>query len=278
MPDGYLLVIEDSPTVQSVVDGALAVAGHRVIAAADGEAALACVRDAGGPPRLILLDGLIPGRDAAELCRRLSADAALARVPVVIMTSRGKSAELEARFAKVPNVVDTIGKPFSPQALAALVARLTGPAPNGAAPGQATSVARAAVAEALALSARPAGGEGGDAGAVAEARAFAARGQALAGDLEAISMSQIFELLAEQQHSGTLRVLNTETGARIEVYFQGGRVDFAAAMGVAEEFLMAALPSRRATSRPTCSPGCSRNGRAPAARCRCSAPISWPGG
>ncbi len=239
MPEGYLLVIEDSPTIQSVVETALAGAGHRVIAAADGEAGLARIRDAGEPPRLILLDGLTPGRDAADFCRRLAADAALARVPVVVMTSRGKSAELEARFAKAPNVVDTIGKPFSPRALAALVARLTGIGPDGARPETpATPGTRAAVAEALALSARPAGGEAADAGAVAEARAFAARGQALAGDLEAISMSQILELLAEQAHSGILRVVNTATSARIELYFRDGRVDFAAAVGVAEELLL----------------------------------------
>ena len=90
----------------------------------------------------------------------------------------------------------------------------------------------AAVAEALSLSAGPADG------ALAEARAFAAAEQVLAGDLAVISLSQIFELLAEQQHSGTLRVLNTETNARIEIYFQAGRVDFAAAVGVAEELLI----------------------------------------
>ena len=88
---------------------------------------------------------------------------------------------------------------------------------------------RAAVEEALSRSA--------DA-AVAEARAFAAAGQALAGDLDAISMSEVLELLAEQGQSGILRVVNTETNARIEIYFRGGRVDFAAAVGVADEFLL----------------------------------------
>jgi hypothetical protein len=88
---------------------------------------------------------------------------------------------------------------------------------------------RAAVEEALSRSADP---------AIEEARAFAALGQALAGNLEAISMSEILELLAEQAQSGILRVVNTDSNARIEIHFRGGRVDFAAAVGVADEFLL----------------------------------------
>jgi hypothetical protein len=88
------------------------------------------------------------------------------------------------------------------------------------------------VAEALSLSAGP------SAAALAEAHAFAADGRMLAGHLAAISLSRVIELLADQQHTGTLRVLNAESGARIEIFFHGGRVDFAAAVGVAEEFLI----------------------------------------
>lgn len=225
MADGYLLIIDDSPTVQTVVELALSEVGHRVVAAPDGEAALALVREARAVPTLILLDGLIPGRDAADFCRQLTDHPTLARVPVVVMIARGQAADLEERFAKASNVVDTLAKPFSPETLQGVVARVVGsPSPS--------SAGGAAVAEALSLSAGPA-----DA-AVAEARAFAAAGQVLAGDLAVISLSQILELLAEQQHSGTLRVLNTETNARIEIFFRAGRVDFAAAVGVAEELLI----------------------------------------
>ncbi|HEX3904731.1 MAG TPA: DUF4388 domain-containing protein [Polyangia bacterium] len=223
MAGGYLLVIDDSPTVQKVVELALTQAGHRVVTAADGEAALALVRERRAAPDLVLLDGLIPGRDAADFCRRLTDDPRLARVPVVVMIARGQGADLEERFAKASNVRDTIAKPFSPEALQAVIARVVG---------QPAAVGGAAVAEALSLSAVP-----GD-GALAEARAFAASGQVLAGDLAAISLSQILEMLAEQQQTGTLRVVNTESNARIEIYFQAGRVDFAAAVGVAEELLI----------------------------------------
>ena len=75
-------------------------------------------------PALILLDGLIPGRDTVDFCRQLTDDPALARVPVVVMIARGQAADLEERFARASNVVDTIGKPFSPEALQAVVARV----------------------------------------------------------------------------------------------------------------------------------------------------------
>jgi CheY-like chemotaxis protein len=237
MPGGHLLVIDDSPTVLKVIELALAQAGYAVSAASDDETALALVREARTVPDLILLDGLIPNRDPAEICRKFAADKALARVPVVVMVARGQGDDLEARFAKASNVVDFIGKPFAPDALQAVVSHVVGKRTSTGvlrdtpsdAEARATAGVRAAVEEALSRSA--------DA-AVAEARAFAALGQALAGDLDAISMSEILELLAEQAQSGILRVVNTESNARIEIYFRNGRVDFASAVGVADEFLL----------------------------------------
>jgi CheY-like chemotaxis protein len=238
MASGHLLVIDDSPTVLKVIELALSQAGYTVATAADDDAGLTLVREARTVPDLILLDGLIPNRDAAEICRRFAADPALQRVPVVVMVARGQGDEVESRFAKASNVVDFIGKPFSPEALQALVSHVVGRRTSSGTLGRdtmsdadtrASAGVRAAVEEALSRSA--------DA-AVAEARAFAAQGQALAGDLDAISMSEILELLAEQAQSGILRVVNTESNARIEIYFRGGRVDFAAAVGVADEFLL----------------------------------------
>jgi CheY-like chemotaxis protein len=226
MADEYLLVIDDSPTVQKVVALALSEAGHRVVGATDGAAAFEQIRDTGSAPALILLDGFIPGRDTVDFCRQLTDAPALARVPVVVMIARGQASDLEQRFAKASNVVDTIAKPFSPEALRAVVARVVRPAAGGA------TARPAAVGEALSLSAAAADG------ALAQARTLAAEGVALTGDLATISLSQTFELLAEQRHTGALRVTSSETNARIEIYFQGGRVDFAAAVGVAEEFLI----------------------------------------
>jgi DNA-binding response OmpR family regulator len=232
---GHLLVIDDSPTVLKVIEMALSEAGYRVSIAPDDDIGLALVREARSAPDLILLDGLIPDRDAAEICRRFAADETLARVPVVVMMARGQGDDVEQRFAKAPNVVDTIGKPFSPEALQAVVSHVVGRSTSAPADvssadgGTAQGSVRAAVEEALSRSA--------DSSVVAEARAFAAAGQAFAGDLAAIAISEVLELLAADARTGVLRVVNTRMNARIELYFREGRIDFAAAVGAPDELL-----------------------------------------
>jgi CheY-like chemotaxis protein len=238
MTAGHLLVIDDSPTVLKVIELALSASGYTVSGAPDDQAGLALVRETHTVPDLILLDGLIPNRDAAEICRRFAGDPSLKNVPVIVMVARGQADDLEARFAKASNVVDFIAKPFAPEALQAVVSHVVGSRTSGLpgardthsdAESRASAGVRAAVEEALSRSA--------DA-TVAEARAFAALGQALAGDLQAISMGEILEMLSEQGQSGILRVVNTDSNARIEIYFRNGRVDFASAVGVADEFLL----------------------------------------
>jgi CheY-like chemotaxis protein len=235
MPGEHLLVIDDSPTLLKVVETTLTRAGYRVDTAADGGSALAMVRGKTTVPDLILLDGLIPGSDPAALCRELAGDQALGRVPVVVMATRGD--DLEARFAKAPNVVDYISKPFSPDALQAVVAHVverrgggSAPAavPAGTAEGTSgpTDASRAAVAEALSRSTSP------------EATATVLGGYSLAGDLAVVSLGDVFSMLEEREQSGVLRVVNTRTRAQVELVFRDGRIDFAGAVGVAPEFLL----------------------------------------
>src|SRR5579871_4023264 len=161
MPGEHLLVIDDSPTLLKVVESTLTRAGYRVDTAADGAAGLSLVRANRTVPDLILLDGVIPGSDPAEICRELAGDEALGRVPVVVMASKGD--DLEARFARAPNVVDYISKPFSPDALQAVVSHVVesrgarslpdaGAREAGSGP---TPASRAAVADALARSTAP---------------------------------------------------------------------------------------------------------------------------
>ena len=237
MPGANLLVIDDSPTVLKVIELALAQSGYTVTTATDDDDAMAQVRERHTLPDLILLDALIPNRDAVEICRRLAAEPKLAGVPVVVMTgARAQGEDLEARFAKAPNVVDYVSKPFSPEALQAVVSHAVGGGgptggrdPAGGAAGTARAGVKAAVEEALSRSADS---------AVAEARAFAAQGQVLAGDLEVISLSEVLALVSQQALGGILRIVDTASRARVEIFFSNGRIELAAAVGVAEEFLL----------------------------------------
>lgn len=308
-----LLVVDDSPTILRVVESALTRAGYRVETAVDLESAMTLAR--AHRPAVVLVDSLIrtddgtgtvaigpdhsgdtdpdhalPGRaditGGFRLCGQLAADAALAHTPVILMTAKGE--DLEARYAKAPNVIDYITKPFSPDAVLAVVAHViekTGGAGRGAAgseriPAALSSSRPSAVAEALSRSADAAPPRAATAltrlrdgladrlerfrqesgawdiptitrGAltddafslllaaagfeVADAAGSGA-GPDLGGQLDAVSMTEVLTLLGQQSQTGALRVLTD--GARVDLFFRKGRIQLAAAVGVAEEFLL----------------------------------------
>ncbi len=112
-----VLVIDDSPTILKVVQLVLTKAGFRVETASDGEAGLASARET--RPDLILLDFVMPRMNGYQVCRSLAADAGLRGVPVVLMSAKGD--QVGERFVKVMGIVDYITKPFSPEAITAVV-------------------------------------------------------------------------------------------------------------------------------------------------------------
>lgn len=112
-----VLVIDDSPTIVRVVQLVLTKAGFEVMAAPDGEAGLAAAR--AQVPDLILLDFVMPKMNGYQVCRELANDETLAEVPVVLMSAKGD--QVGERFVKVMGIVDYITKPFSPEAITAVV-------------------------------------------------------------------------------------------------------------------------------------------------------------
>jgi DNA-binding response OmpR family regulator len=112
-----VLVIDDSPTITKVVQLVLTKAGYDVHTAPDGEAGLAAVR--ADRPDVILLDFVMPRMNGYQFCRELTADPALRDIPVVLMSAKGD--QVGERFVKVMGIVDYITKPFSPEAITAVV-------------------------------------------------------------------------------------------------------------------------------------------------------------
>ena len=117
MAGDLVLVIDDSPTITKVVQLVLTKAGYQVQTAADGEAGLDAVRTQ--RPALILLDFVMPRMNGYQFCRELNADAKLRDIPVVLMSAKGD--QVGERFVKVMGIVDYITKPFSPEAITAVV-------------------------------------------------------------------------------------------------------------------------------------------------------------
>jgi DNA-binding response OmpR family regulator len=117
-----VLVIDDSPTITKVVQLVLTKAGYEVQTAPDGEAGLATVR--ASRPDLILLDFVMPKMNGYQFCRELTADPKLRDIPVILMSAKGD--QVGERFVKVMGIVDYITKPFSPEAITAVVQHTVG--------------------------------------------------------------------------------------------------------------------------------------------------------
>ena len=117
MAGELVLVIDDSPTITKVVQLVLTKAGYRVETAADGEAGLEALR--AERPQAILLDFVMPRMNGYQFCRQLAADPKLRDIPVVLMSAKGD--QVGERFVKVMGIVDYITKPFSPEAITAVV-------------------------------------------------------------------------------------------------------------------------------------------------------------
>lgn len=112
-----VLVIDDSPTILKVVQLVLSKAGFIVEVAETGEEGLELARQS--PPQLILLDFVMPRMNGYQVCRALAAEEKLSGIPVVLMSAKGD--QVGERFVKVMGIVDYITKPFSPEAITAVV-------------------------------------------------------------------------------------------------------------------------------------------------------------
>lgn len=112
-----ILVVDDNPTILHVVELVLTRSGYTVRSAGDGDEAMERCREE--RPDLILLDFVMPKMNGYQFCRELAADPGLQGVPVVLMS--GKADEVGDRFVKLMGIVDYLGKPFSREALQAVV-------------------------------------------------------------------------------------------------------------------------------------------------------------
>ncbi len=113
-----ILVVDDEPIVVDMVQRYLAREGFRVVTAATGPTALKAALDPERPPRLIVLDIMLPGVDGIEICRRLRREAG-ATMPIILLTARHEESERVQGLGIGPD--DYVVKPFSPAELVSRV-------------------------------------------------------------------------------------------------------------------------------------------------------------
>jgi two-component system, OmpR family, phosphate regulon response regulator PhoB len=112
-----ILIVEDEEPLVMLLRYNLQAEGYVVDSAGNGEEAE--LKLAEEIPDLVVLDWMIPTVSGIELCRRLRAKPATAKLPIIMLTARGEEAERVRGLATGAD--DYIVKPFS---VLELVARI----------------------------------------------------------------------------------------------------------------------------------------------------------
>lgn len=115
-----ILVIEDDPVQRLAVVGILQRVGYRVLWAVDGEQGLDMARQSA--PDLIVCDVVMPGMNGYQLLTTMRAEAGLAEVPVIMLTSMSERAQV--RVGMTSGADDYLAKPLNAGELRDAVAAL----------------------------------------------------------------------------------------------------------------------------------------------------------
>jgi len=109
-----VLVVDDEPHIRTVLRSYLQADGFDVTEAADGEGAIAAIRD--GRPDVVLLDVMLPGIDGLEVLRQLRV---FSDAYVILVTARAE--EVDKLVGLGVGADDYVTKPFSPREVTARV-------------------------------------------------------------------------------------------------------------------------------------------------------------
>lgn len=235
-----ILVVDDSPTIRRVTGSVLQRAGFDVVVAATGEAALDECRVE--LPGLMLVDVTMPGMSGEQFIAGV-VDEHPDSPPIVLMCARGDAVSAHDPSLRARGVVDSITKPFSPEALLALVQHTV--EKHGAQQRRVdhtrviASFADIPVTDPMArFRSRSNDFDDDEKTAPAEPRTalnvtslghrsappaiVVPEGVGLMGDLAVIALPEVLQLLKFQSHTGLLLV--DAAGLRFQVSFEGGSV------------------------------------------------------
>jgi two-component system, OmpR family, phosphate regulon response regulator PhoB len=104
-----IVIVEDEPDLQAVLDYNLRQAGHEVLVAARGSDGLALCRQR--HPALLILDLMLPDMPGTEVCKALRTDPEGRSLPILILTA--KQEEIDRVLGFELGADDYMTKPFS---------------------------------------------------------------------------------------------------------------------------------------------------------------------
>ncbi len=111
-----ILVVDDDREVVRLIRAYLEQAGFEVLAAYDGDTAVHVIRRE--RPDLLLLDLMLPGKDGWEITRLVRNDAALAHIPIIMLTARVDDTDKIVGLELGAD--DYVTKPYNPREVVAL--------------------------------------------------------------------------------------------------------------------------------------------------------------
>lgn len=115
-----ILIVEDSPLVQSMYGLAFPRREHELTTANDGREALARLADPASRFDVILLDLRMPGMNGVDFLREVRRQARWAELPVVVTTMEPEGSELLTEAMRL-GATAVVKKPWHPQQLRELV-------------------------------------------------------------------------------------------------------------------------------------------------------------
>jgi two-component system, OmpR family, response regulator len=126
-PTGHRIVVaDDDADILDLLVFVLGRAGFDAEGVNDGVAALAAIE--ANPPRLAILDIMMPGMSGIEVLRRVRASETFGDLDVMLLTAHARDSDVDTGFAT--GASDYVIKPFSPRELVqrvnAVLARGTG--------------------------------------------------------------------------------------------------------------------------------------------------------
>ena len=104
-----ILVVEDEPSLQTLLEYQLKRIGHEIVVAPDGQQALESIRSE--RPDLVLLDVMLPVKGGFQVLREMQEDPRLSSIPVIMLSAKGQQHDIAAGIDK--GVFDYITKPFN---------------------------------------------------------------------------------------------------------------------------------------------------------------------
>ncbi|HEY41843.1 MAG TPA: response regulator [Dehalococcoidia bacterium] len=105
-----ILIIEDDPVGLRYIRFTLEKHGYQVITAGNGLEGLRKARTE--EPDLVILDVMLPGMDGYEICHRLRAEPATARLPILMFSAR--SQDKDKAVGRQVGADDYLTKPAEP--------------------------------------------------------------------------------------------------------------------------------------------------------------------